>query len=312
MGQLSRPICEIGILSGARAPYPYGFDTALRAHGTQQHATRRAFRFGDDVQAIVQSIVQINICVARWSENNGGSRCDAPRGMAGEVLMTQIRFRFDDDSRRFTMHENLPEQRARHFGRRSGIELSWENAIHLDIMRLFTALSLPLEIVERLDGFITEWKLIARLRWSLVENLHVTTKFIGDWPGERLDELRERLPRDRPAPRVDVRGIGFFPNDRFPKVLFARVEPDVRLEHLARATDQAMNELGVPAEKHPYHPHVTLARIPSSVRLHGLRERIANLGLGEIGSYTPSEYSLFESRAGQYLNIGTFPLQAAR
>ena len=179
-------------------------------------------------------------------------------------------------------------------------------------MRLFTALSLPIEIAARLDGFITEWKLIARLRWSPVENLHITTKFIGDWPGERLEELRECLPRDCPAPRVDVRGIGFFPNDRFPKVLFARVEPHPHLEQLAHATDRAMNALGVPAEKHPYHPHVTLARIPPSVRLHGLRERLATLGLGEIGSYTPSEYSLFESRAGQYLNIGTFPLQAAR
>ncbi len=178
-------------------------------------------------------------------------------------------------------------------------------------MRLFTALSLPSEIAARLDGFVTEWKLVARLRWSPVENLHVTTKFIGDWPGERLDELRESLPRDCPAPRVNVRGIGFFPNDRYPKVLFARVEPNAQLEQLALATDHAVHALGVPAETHSYHPHVTLARIPPSVRLHGLRERIAAVDLEKIGSYTPAEYTLFESHAGRYTNVGNFPLLVA-
>ena len=60
------------------------------------------------------------------------------------------------------------------------------------------------------------------------------------------------MPADRAAPEVTVRGTGFFPNDQFPKIFFARVEPSPELLELANATDSALRELGVPIEKHPF------------------------------------------------------------
>ncbi len=177
-------------------------------------------------------------------------------------------------------------------------------------MRLFTALDLPADVVSRLEELLRELKPVARLKWSPPKNLHITTKFIGDWPADRLDELRERMPTDVPAPEVSIRATGFFPNDRYPKVFFARVEPSVELLRLATATDAAMGELGVPLEKHPYRPHVTLARIPASIHLHPLRDRLGELAPGLFGAFRAPEYSLFESRAGQYTKLVTFPLEA--
>lgn len=60
-------------------------------------------------------------------------------------------------------------------------------------MRLFTALDLPPEIVDRLGQLIARLKPVARIKWSPPANLHVTTKFIGEWPEERLDELKSAL-----------------------------------------------------------------------------------------------------------------------
>ena len=60
-------------------------------------------------------------------------------------------------------------------------------------MRLFTAIDLPAdiqspvgEVLKRLrDAGSTDQ---AKLSWSTIEKLHVTTKFIGEWPEERLAE----------------------------------------------------------------------------------------------------------------------------
>ena len=179
-------------------------------------------------------------------------------------------------------------------------------------MRLFTALDLEAEVARNLEALIAELKPFARLRWSPPENLHITTKFIGDWPAERRDELAGCLPTGHPEAPVAVNGLGFFPNDRYPKVFFARVEPSAELLALAKSTDAAMGALGIPLEKYPYRPHVTLARIPETVRLHPLRDRLAELKPASFGEYRANSFSLFESRAGRYIRLQTFPLGAAR
>ena len=60
-------------------------------------------------------------------------------------------------------------------------------------MRLFTALDLPPEVLGRLDHLLRRLKPAARISWSPPENLHVTTKFIGEWPESRLAELKAAL-----------------------------------------------------------------------------------------------------------------------
>jgi len=175
-------------------------------------------------------------------------------------------------------------------------------------MRLFTALELESEVARKVQELVLKLRPLARIRWSPPENLHITTKFIGEWPQERIGELREHMPAEAREIEVPVRGLGFFPNDRFPRVFFAGVTSAPELESLAKATDEAMAEIGVPRDKHPFRPHVTLARIPESVRLHGLRDRIAQLGNVDFGQFRAREFSLFESRNPRYLKLESFPL----
>src|ERR1700693_2408083 len=52
------------------------------------------------------------------------------------------------------------------------------------LMRLFTAIDLPPEVTGRLDGLIAKLRPLARIRWSPAANLHITTKFVGQWPEE--------------------------------------------------------------------------------------------------------------------------------
>src|ERR1700727_85458 len=85
--------------------------------------------------------------------------------------------------------------------------------LHWILMRLFTAIDLPPEMLEKLGAFLSRLSSFAKLRWTEVENLHITTKFIGEWPEERLEEMKKVLLGEKyPEPvRISVRGVGWFP-----------------------------------------------------------------------------------------------------
>ena len=60
-------------------------------------------------------------------------------------------------------------------------------------MRLFTGLDLPRDVAANLEELLRRLKPTAKVNWSPPANLHVTTKFIGEWPEGRLGELKAAL-----------------------------------------------------------------------------------------------------------------------
>src|ERR1017187_4159582 len=107
-------------------------------------------------------------------------------------------------------------------------------------MRLFTGLDLPAEAVRNLEGLLEQLQQKARIQWSPPANLHITTKFIGEWPEERLDELKAALATlaARPAFPLHIQKLAFFPNPHSPRVLTCGVEAP-GLQALAKDTDGA-------------------------------------------------------------------------
>lgn len=184
-------------------------------------------------------------------------------------------------------------------------------------MRLFTGFDLPEEVVGELERLQSVLRPTARINWSPPANLHLTTKFIGEWPEERLEELREALASLAPRQplRIAVRGLGFFPNPRSPRVFWAGVEGPPELAALAAETDRALARLGVPAESRPYSPHLTLARIRTPVPLDGLHAAIARLPSTEFGEFTADRFWLYRSRLSPsgsvYTKLSEFPIAGA-
>lgn len=180
-------------------------------------------------------------------------------------------------------------------------------------MRLFTGLDLPPEVAGRLADLLEKLRPTARITWSPPGNLHITTKFIGEWPEERLAELREALGSLAPrAPIVvDVGGLGFYPNARSPRVFWCGVEAP-GLAELAADTDAATARLGIASEKRAYSPHLTLARIRERTVLLGLHQRVADLGAAEQGRFEARAFFLYRSQlrptGSLYTKLAEFPL----
>ena len=177
-------------------------------------------------------------------------------------------------------------------------------------MRLFVALDLPDPILQTLDALIARLTPEAGLQWSTTENLHITTKFIGEFADSSLDDLKRALralPGTGGFP-IRVEGLGWFPNPHAPKVFWAGIRGGDPLQQLARETSQAAATLGVPEETRDFHPHLTLARIKHRVDLAPLRQAVARLESVEFGAFEAQSQFLYLSKNSVYTKLEEFPL----
>jgi 2'-5' RNA ligase len=183
-------------------------------------------------------------------------------------------------------------------------------------MRLFTGIALPPEVRDNLARVLEELRPLAPLRWSPVENLHITSKFIGQWPEERLAELEDALEGvgHPPGFEVAIARFGYLPNPHHPRTLFAGVRAGPELAELANRIDEALRPLGIAKEDRPYSPHLTLARIKNE-DLRELREHIAKMTNLDFGTFQVSEFHLYLSKTGPngsiYIPLASYPLLAA-
>jgi 2'-5' RNA ligase len=181
-------------------------------------------------------------------------------------------------------------------------------------MRFFTGISLASNVVGRLSALIDELRPFAAINWVPADNLHITTRFIGEWPDERLPELTGALatvPGAAPIP-IAVSRFGFLPTPHHPHSFFAGVQAGPALAELAASIDRALQPLGCVPEARPYRPHVTLARIKHNQNIAGLRERIATITDFDFGSFDVRDFHLYLSRptgrGSAYTRLATYDL----
>lgn len=181
-------------------------------------------------------------------------------------------------------------------------------------MRLFVAIEIPHEIREVFADFLKELRAVApQVKWVRAENLHVTLKFLGETEAGKLDAIHNSLAPLRAELPVTLgfRGLGFFPNEKRPKVFWAGMEASPNLKALAGELDHALHQLGFPQEVRPFTPHLTLARFKAP----GLPANLLALARKDesraFGSMTASEFHLIESKlkpsGAEYTTLQSFP-----
>lgn len=180
-------------------------------------------------------------------------------------------------------------------------------------MRLFTAIDISPEVRAGLKSLLDRFRPLADMRWSPVNNLHITTKFIGEWPEERLPEVVRAIASVPPpgAIEIAIHGLGWFPNPHSPRVFWCGVHAPPGLAALAAVTEQALIPLGIEAEKRVYSPHLTLARTRegmSKESLNSVRRAVAALEDPDFGSFPARSQALYLSAGGKYTKLHEFSL----
>jgi len=186
-------------------------------------------------------------------------------------------------------------------------------------VRLFVALQIPPAVRKSLAEFLAVLRALSpQPRWVRTDNPHITLKFIGEVQPEKLGDIRLALSAvhsDRSV-TLDFRGVGFFPNEKRPRVFWAGVEASPNLARLASDIDRALEKLGVPPEKRPFSPHLTLARFEPPGLPEKLRAAIQESAAREFGSVEAEEFHLIESKlksdGAEYTTLESFPFVVAK
>lgn len=182
-------------------------------------------------------------------------------------------------------------------------------------MRLFVALDFPDSIRDSIRELTAQFKPLCKdARWTRVEGMHVTLKFIGHIDDKELDSILGALGKvqsDLPV-AMHFRGVGFFPNERRPRVMWCGIEASPNLAQIAKQIEAALVPLGIAAEKRDYIPHLTLARFDSPRGAEKLVAAASEMQLLDLGSARETQFHLFESvlhRSGaEYKKLKSFSL----
>ena len=180
-------------------------------------------------------------------------------------------------------------------------------------MRVFVALDLPEEVHRALADFVrTLEPTCAGARWTRTSGIHVTLKFIGEAPPEKVERIKETLAAIALAEPVELRfrDVGFFPNARHPRVFWAGIEASGNLAELAVAVEERLETLGIPREQRPFKPHLTLARFKSEQGLARLDDAVRRYPSLEFGAMRTGEFHLYQSHlkpgGAEYARLATF------
>ena len=140
------------------------------------------------------------------------------------------------------------------------------------------------------------------VRWVKPGGIHLTLKFLGDVPANRIEEVEQALTQacvGFPAFSFSVGGLGCFPNPRRPRVVWVGVQEESgTLAGLQKAIEDGMEKLGFAPEGRKFHAHLTLGRTQrraSSGDVRRLGQLVTEMEIGELGQMEARVVSLMKS-----------------
>ena len=193
----------------------------------------------------------------------------------------------------------------------------------METIRAFIAIPLPHSLLERLAGLQRQLEAQVpprSVRWVRGEGIHLTLKFLGDTPTDKLPAITQALAavaRHAPGCMFVVEGLGCFPNPRRPRVVWVGVqEPTGWLAILQDAIEEVMAPLGYPPEGRGFTPHLTLGRIrrgTSRSDAAQVGEIVTGTTVNMLAEVPADHFALIRSvlkpTGAEYTTLEEFPLR---
>jgi 2'-5' RNA ligase len=188
-------------------------------------------------------------------------------------------------------------------------------------LRLFIAVSIPDSVRDKIAAAQNELRAAVPhdvVRWTRMEQFHLTLRFLGAVETVRFPALVEevRLACKNFAPlRLRAGGIGFFPNQRVPRVVWVGIEdPQGRLPLLHRAVQLATKPFTTEESEETLTGHVTLGRVKRIQRREAqlLASAAARLARADFGEWTADHIAIMRSevssQGAKHTCLETIPL----
>lgn len=188
-------------------------------------------------------------------------------------------------------------------------------------LRLFIAISLPEQVKDEIEKCQRELRAAlpgSFVRWTKREQFHLTLKFLGNVVETRVAELSNILRAaclNFSPLQLRAECIGFFPDLRFPRVVWVGVHDSKNvLELLQNAIETALRSFtNEPSEK-KFTGHVTLGRIPRIKKSEADALKKVALGMSNrfFGEWLANKVELIRSElssnGSHYITLADIPL----
>ena len=134
------------------------------------------------------------------------------------------------------------------------------------MIRAFIAATLAPAVVEEIAKVRTTLQEAkGDIRWTRIEGVHLTLKFLGDLARTQVEPILATLTetlRERPPLLLLAQGLGGFPTLKRPRVVWVGIKGE-GLSELSETIETALVPLDFPPEERPFTPHLTLGRVRS-------------------------------------------------
>ncbi len=190
------------------------------------------------------------------------------------------------------------------------------------VIRAFIAIDLTPEIRQRLDQVSNQLQQHLEnvpVRWVTAGNIHLTLKFLGDVSVNNLEMVKKILQKEvegHPSFEISVGGVGAFPTEKHPRVIWVGVEAPQELNMIQHGIETAAALLGYAKEERAFSPHLTLGRVSrnaTSRDTHLIGEVLESTKIGFIGVTNVDSVHLYRSDLKQtgsvYTRISTAALK---
>lgn len=141
-------------------------------------------------------------------------------------------------------------------------------------LRLFVAITIPDAVRAEIIRVQRQLQPLApqgAVRWTRPEQFHLTLRFLGDVPSDRVPALQESVRMvcaGAPELHLRAQGIGFFPHARSPRVIWVGInDGENQLTQLQKKIEGAVRSFTKEQGNERFTGHVTLGRFKQFKRL---------------------------------------------
>lgn len=185
-------------------------------------------------------------------------------------------------------------------------------------LRLFIAVELGSAVRRQVESIQASLRQTTTdFSWVRPENFHLTLKFLGDTPAEKLSSIEQALSlavSGTEAFEAELRGVGAFPSAARARVIWVGLEPHEPLVRLAGRLEDELAKLGFAREARPFAPHVTVGRRRQPRRDEALQRTLGELAGAGGARAGITEAVLMQSQlrpgGSLYTPVGKFPLKS--
>ena len=131
-------------------------------------------------------------------------------------------------------------------------------------MLIRTFISIDVPITDEISSLLRSLRDIKGIRVPPEGQIHLTLKFLGDTDEKKVTKLCASLGEalvDTSSFDVVIEGVGAFPNERNPRVLWMGVKEPDELIRIAEIVDGTVRKMNLRCDDKKFSPHITVGRI---------------------------------------------------